>query len=81
MEKSDERNVAHRGSWMRISLNARVRVTLTERGLAVFRLEHPTGNPPKVWMLWDLMNVFGHVMTIGVLPPVFEDNEIEIVDP
>ncbi len=77
---------------MTINMNARVRVTLTEQGKAIFIAYYQATDKvfgrktiapddTKTWMLWELFEVFGaHIhMGMGSVPVPFERNCLEII--
>lgn len=79
---------------MKVNLNDRVRVVLTEKGLEVYRKhfidlqeKHKTGlwsestkrtNPVLEIQLWVLIEMFGPAMYMSA-PQVFKTNEIEML--
>lgn len=77
--------------WQTINLNTRCRVKLTEQGQKRYTqywkeiASHmPTPEITKdpdgysQWMLWELMNVFGPAMQMGVGNVPFEGNDIQL---
>jgi hypothetical protein len=74
---------------MRLNLNAKVVVTLTEAGASIFNdhmARYPMKTPLKVagdtyrTELWALMQVFGAHIYMGMGEVPFLDNDLEIID-
>lgn len=79
-EEKEEENEEEKPKVVKINLNDKVRVKLTDHGRAV--CQKHWGEPPKedadgwsTWQLWVLMQEFGQHMYLGC-PSPFEDIEV-----